>query len=398
MIDQTPEIAVILLAAVVFGGVIGWLIRGAASNRRRQQLIDEWQMNVDDVVRQRDRLTGEIASLRSTIESQQGAIGRHEVAVTRAQTEIESAREKEKLMAKNIFTLRAEREDTKIKMAQFQRAVVAMKRQSAELQSEFLKAGEFYKGELAKSFEKRKALESKIDNAKLEHESFDNLLQASRSEHESVNKMLASAQTRLGNLDDMEQSFIELEAENAELRHAASRTRLEIETLQRDVAELEELKVQNKELAHCLKSMENSRQQHESDAKRYRDQADQSEQQSDTLRVRLDEVELSFAEMEKQQRNAIKEARRIAVDQKSNGESGARREVDDLKEIVGIGKAFERTLHDLGIYSYRQIANFGVADIARVNMELKEFKGRMEQDDWVGQAKELYFKKYGGSH
>ena len=53
---------------------------------------------------------------------------------------------------------------------------------------------------------------------------------------------------------------------------------------------------------------------------------------------------------------------------------------------VIIGKAFERTLHDLGIYSFRQIANFGMADIARVNMELKEFKGRMEQDDWIGQA------------
>ena len=53
-------------------------------------------------------------------------------------------------------------------------------------------------------------------------------------------------------------------------------------------------------------------------------------------------------------------------------------------------------LHKLGIYSFRQIANFGPTDIARVNMELKEFKGRMEQDDWVGQAKELYFEKYGG--
>ena len=26
----------------------------------------------------------------------------------------------------------------------------------------------------------------------------------------------------------------------------------------------------------------------------------------------------------------------------------------------------------------------------------KEFKGRMEQDDWIDQAKELHFQKYGG--
>jgi hypothetical protein len=33
--------------------------------------------------------------------------------------------------------------------------------------------------------------------------------------------------------------------------------------------------------------------------------------------------------------------------------------------------------------------------LARVNTELKEFKGRMEQDDWIGQARELHFRKYG---
>ena len=46
---------------------------------------------------------------------------------------------------------------------------------------------------------------------------------------------------------------------------------------------------------------------------------------------------------------------------------------------------------------FQQLANFGVADIARVNAELKEFKGRMEQDDWIGQAKELLFKKHSGA-
>ena len=51
------------------------------------------------------------------------------------------------------------------------------------------------------------------------------------------------------------------------------------------------------------------------------------------------------------------------------------------------------TLHKLGVYSFRQLANFGPADIARVNAALKENKGRMEQDDWIGQAKELYYQK-----
>ncbi len=69
-------------------------------------------------------------------------------------------------------------------------------------------------------------------------------------------------------------------------------------------------------------------------------------------------------------------------------------EPDDLTEIVGVGKVFEETLHSLGVYHYRQIASFGPTEIARINTELKEFKGRIEHDDWIGQAKELYFRKY----
>ena len=71
--------------------------------------------------------------------------------------------------------------------------------------------------------------------------------------------------------------------------------------------------------------------------------------------------------------------------------------MDNLQEIVGIGKVFEKALNDIGVYSFRQLAAFGPTDIARVNRELKECRGRLEQDDWIGQAKELYFKKYGGA-
>ena len=78
-----------------------------------------------------------------------------------------------------------------------------------------------------------------------------------------------------------------------------------------------------------------------------------------------------------------------------NGNGREKKENDDLQQIVGIGKAFELTLHELGIYNFKQIAAFDLGDIARVNAELKDFKGRMEQDDWIGQAKDLHFKKYG---
>jgi len=277
----------------------------------------------------------------------------------------------------------------------FHNALVSLKRQSTELQAEFVKSGDFYKAELAKSFEKRKLLEEKIENSKMEYTSFANLLQASRLEHRSVNKLLVSAQTRLANLDAIEQKLIATEAENAQLRHDSARMQQEDDAIRRDRSEQQELKIQNLELAQVLKSVENSRKQYEDDANRYRQHAGKSEKTSDTLRIRLEEVQQNFHEMEQQQSKALKEARRTAFSQASNDHNAAKPEADDLQEIIGIGKVFEHTLHELGVTSFRQIASFGVADIARINTELKEFKGRMEQDDWIGQARELHFKKYG---
>ncbi len=63
-------------------------------------------------------------------------------------------------------------------------------------------------------------------------------------------------------------------------------------------------------------------------------------------------------------------------------------EPDDLKKISGVGPVLEGKLHDLGITRFSQIAGFSAEDIARVD-EALSFKGRIERDDWIGQAKAL---------
>jgi predicted flap endonuclease-1-like 5' DNA nuclease len=61
---------------------------------------------------------------------------------------------------------------------------------------------------------------------------------------------------------------------------------------------------------------------------------------------------------------------------------------DDLQQISGIGPGIERTLHRLGIFHFRQIAAFTPDNVAWVNQRLR-FKGRIEREDWIGQAKRL---------
>lgn len=61
---------------------------------------------------------------------------------------------------------------------------------------------------------------------------------------------------------------------------------------------------------------------------------------------------------------------------------------DDLKKISGVGPALEKKLNDLGITQFSQIAAFTADDNERVDAVLN-FKGRVERDNWVQQAKEF---------
>ena len=395
---STPELVFVIGATLLAGATLGWFMRKAAATHQIRRLQDEWQLKFDETARQRDRINSENTKLRTSYEAQLALLQKHELAASRVRTEFESAIEKTRSLEKQLFASGAERDEVQRKADQFKGELASARYAVAEVNEEFKKAGAFYKNELQKAFEKRRDLEARYDDAKAEHESLSNLLAASRAETKSVNKMLNAAQARLENIDAMEQKVIGLEAENAQLRHDKAAAIQDVESLQREVGEIEELKVQNRELAHCLQSMEHSRRQYEKDAKRYREKAEQSDKRSETLSVRLDDVEKSFAEMAQQHDEALKVARRVEKTPESNGLDKLELEIDDLTRIVGIGKVFQQTLHDLGIYSYRQIASFGPSDIARVNMELKEFKGRMEQDDWIGQAKELLFEKYGETH
>lgn len=61
---------------------------------------------------------------------------------------------------------------------------------------------------------------------------------------------------------------------------------------------------------------------------------------------------------------------------------------DDLKKISGVGPVLEKKLNKLGIYHYHQIATLTPEQIAEVDDALS-FKGRIERDNWVEQARTL---------
>lgn len=61
---------------------------------------------------------------------------------------------------------------------------------------------------------------------------------------------------------------------------------------------------------------------------------------------------------------------------------------DDLKLLKGIGPQNERRLNALGIFHFRQIALWTPEEAAWVGSYLA-FPGRIEREDWIGQAKTI---------
>ena len=63
-------------------------------------------------------------------------------------------------------------------------------------------------------------------------------------------------------------------------------------------------------------------------------------------------------------------------------------EKDNLKLIKGIGPGIEVKLNDMGIYHFDQIASWDRKTIQQVD-EALSFKGRIDRENWISQAKEL---------
>jgi len=62
--------------------------------------------------------------------------------------------------------------------------------------------------------------------------------------------------------------------------------------------------------------------------------------------------------------------------------------VDDIKRIKGVGAVIEKTLNELGVYQFQQIASWDSDNVKWVENFLA-FPGRIEREDWINQANTL---------
>lgn len=76
----------------------------------------------------------------------------------------------------------------------------------------------------------------------------------------------------------------------------------------------------------------------------------------------------------------------------NNFGEGLKNQSDDLTKLNGIGPYIEQRLNDIGIYNYDQVSKLTNEDIRKITELIDFFPGRIERDDWVGQAHSLKIK------
>jgi len=104
------------------------------------------------------------------------------------------------------------------------------------------------------------------------------------------------------------------------------------------------------------------------------------------LEVNLEEVLYQTEQKEHTQSDFISE-RILAATQIEKDD------IDDLKEIKGIGPVIEKKLNILGIVSFKQVSELTNEAIEQISHTVKFFPDRIKRDQWVKQAATLYHNK-----
>ena len=83
-----------------------------------------------------------------------------------------------------------------------------------------------------------------------------------------------------------------------------------------------------------------------------------------------------------------KKAEKKAAPKAAAPKAASKSEGDDLKQLSGVGPALEKKLHDAGVTTFAQVAAWTEDDVAAMDEKLS-FKGRIEREGWIEQAKKL---------
>jgi predicted flap endonuclease-1-like 5' DNA nuclease len=142
----------------------------------------------------------------------------------------------------------------------------------------------------------------------------------------------------------------------------------------------------------------------EEELKQYRRRYENLKQETDEMRLTASRLKQQLAEEKEREakleadlqekKSNEKQAEAVSPDPKrSRFTPSSWQTKNDLTQISGIGPAIQRKLNELGIYSFKQIAELTPELVEQITRGIKFFPDRIGRDNWIGQAAALMRKK-----
>ena len=358
-----PEISVVhivLLAIAAIAGVVaGWIIRGNRSELEKAAVNRGWQEQIEAQRKEHDRLL-----------------------------------DQNKALMEQVSQFQASHADAKNRARELSTVVQEAFARRDELQREI----KDIRSNLEVAVNERKQLQSDIEA----HSADEDVLRQKDERISKLQRELENWQSRLPPLierfrernEDAEQ----LERELAEARERIRELESAPEVIAEDHTRIEAVRDSN-ELTDGLDASndpaEDPEPESEPEPEPEPEQAWEEEQEFDLEAADEDEIEAEIeseaeAEDDDDEDDDDDDDDEVEVeDFESETEPVAHTHRDNLKKIKGVGPAIEKTLNEIGIFNFQQIADMTEYDIDRVARRLKGFHSRIYREDWIGQARTL---------
>ncbi len=324
-----PELNVVHIAIIaamtVVGAIVGSVLRGKRSEEEKAAVSAGWQEQINAQRTEHDRLTDQNKGLMDQISQYQASNMDAKNRAKELSTVVQEAFARRDELQREIKDIRGNLEVAMNERDQLQSDISSRERVSADLQER----------------------DARIKKLQLELENWQNRLppliekfRQRNEDAEQLEKDLAAAQVRIDELEaaeDSVQTRIEPVSDPDSLTDGRDASN---DPIDEDVADDEPLE--------------------------------------EEAEVEVETEDKSEPDDEEDEDND--------EDQTIEPINGAR---DKLQAIKGIGPAIEKTLNEMGIFRFQQIADMSEYEIDRIAKRLKGFRSRIYREDWIGQAREL---------
>jgi len=399
-----PELTAIhiglLALALVVGVALGWIFRGERSAKEKIAINAGWQDQLESQQAEQDRLAEQNKGLMEQINQYQAS---HKDSINRAKELSDSLKEsfqRRDEMKTHIYDFRKKLAHTIAQRDKLKDVVENRENQNKSSTGELKEKDDkiFRLSRELTSWQNRvPPLVEKFQERDKQARELEEELVKARARIESFEEMANSNQTRIEPIDAATLPD-GLDASNEPHSQTSTHTVSVLQDQIDDGAALEEegeaaenLTVSDDELLAADKFVdEEDRTADEPDAE-VEDVPDSIE----TFTALADELLAADSFAGDKDRTAAEpdpDTQKSEVDLLT-GERKSGDGKDDLKQIKGVGPAIEKTLNDLGIFLFNQLAGISEQEIDRVAQRLKGFRSRIYRENWIGQARDLHNQK-----